>query len=29
VGSYNQSMHMDHCLRPAARVVAFPDRVPG
>ena len=29
VGSYNQSMHMDHCLRPAATVVAFPDRVPG
>ncbi|HEX9122706.1 MAG TPA: diaminopimelate decarboxylase [Actinomycetota bacterium] len=26
VGSYNQSMHLDHCLRPAARVVAFSDR---
>jgi len=23
VGSYNQSMHLDHCLRPAAGVVAF------
>jgi len=29
VGSYNQSMHMDHCLRPAAKVLTFPDRVPG
>ncbi len=27
VGTYNQSMHMDHCLRPPARVVAFADRV--
>ena len=26
VGSYNQAMHMDHCLRPPARVVAFADR---
>jgi diaminopimelate decarboxylase len=26
VGSYNQSMHLDHCLRPAARVVAFAER---
>ncbi|HZD79407.1 MAG TPA: diaminopimelate decarboxylase [Actinomycetota bacterium] len=26
VGSYNASMHLDHCLRPAARVVAFPHR---
>jgi len=26
VGSYNQSMHMDHCLRPAAGVVAFAER---
>jgi diaminopimelate decarboxylase len=26
VGSYNQSMHMDHCLRPAAKVLAFADR---
>jgi diaminopimelate decarboxylase len=26
VGSYNQSMHLDHCLRPAAGVVAFADR---
>lgn len=26
VGSYNQTMHLDHCLRPAARVVAFSDR---
>ena len=26
VGSYNQAMHLDHCLRPAAGVVAFPDR---
>jgi len=28
VGSYNQSMHMDHCLRPPAEVVAFSDREP-
>jgi diaminopimelate decarboxylase len=27
VGSYNQSMHLDHCLRPPAGVVAFADRV--
>jgi diaminopimelate decarboxylase len=27
VGSYNRSMHLDHCLRPPAGVVAFPDRV--
>jgi diaminopimelate decarboxylase len=26
LGSYNQSMHLDHCLRPAAKVVAFADR---
>ena len=26
VGSYNQSMHLDHCLRPPAGVVAFADR---
>ncbi len=26
VGSYNQSMHMDHCLRPPAGVVALTDR---
>jgi diaminopimelate decarboxylase len=26
VGSYNQSMHLDHCLRPAADVVTFADR---
>lgn len=26
VGSYNQSMHLDHCLRPPARVVAFAER---
>jgi diaminopimelate decarboxylase len=26
VGSYNQAMHLDHCLRPAAKVVAFPTR---
>jgi diaminopimelate decarboxylase len=26
VGSYNQAMHIDHCLRPPARVVAFADR---
>lgn len=26
VGSYNQAMHLDHCLRPAARVVAFAAR---
>ncbi len=27
VGSYNQSMHLDHCLRPPADVVAFADRI--
>jgi len=27
VGSYNQSMHLDHCLRPPARVAAFADRL--
>jgi len=27
LGSYNQSMHLDHCLRPPAGVVAFADRV--
>jgi diaminopimelate decarboxylase len=26
VGSYNQSMHLDHCLRPPARVVALAER---
>ncbi len=26
VGSYNQSMHLDHCLRPAAGLVAFAER---
>ena len=26
VGSYNQSMHLDHCLRPPAGVAAFADR---
>lgn len=26
VGTYNQSMHLDHCLRPPASVVAFADR---
>jgi len=26
VGSYNQSMHLDHCLRPPAAVAAFTDR---
>jgi diaminopimelate decarboxylase len=26
VGSYNQSMHLDHCLRPPAAAVAFADR---
>jgi hypothetical protein len=24
--TYNQSMHLDHCLRPPASVVAFADR---
>jgi diaminopimelate decarboxylase len=27
VGTYNQAMHMDHCLRPPAGVVAFTDRI--
>ncbi len=27
VGTYNATMHMDHCLRPPARVVAFPERL--
>jgi diaminopimelate decarboxylase len=26
VGSYNQSMYLEHCLRPPARVAAFVDR---
>jgi diaminopimelate decarboxylase len=26
VGTYNATMHMDHCLRPPARTVAFADR---
>jgi diaminopimelate decarboxylase len=26
VGTYNRSMHLDHCLRPAAPTVAFADR---
>jgi diaminopimelate decarboxylase len=26
VGTYNRSMHLDHCLRPPARTVAFADR---
>jgi hypothetical protein len=26
VGSYNRSMHMDHCMRPPAGTVAFGDR---
>jgi diaminopimelate decarboxylase len=29
VGSYNQSMHLDHCLRPPATVLAFADRASG
>jgi diaminopimelate decarboxylase len=28
VGSYNASMSSEHCLRPPAKAVAFPDRVP-
>jgi diaminopimelate decarboxylase len=28
VGSYNQSMHLDHCLRPPSGVLAFADREP-
>jgi diaminopimelate decarboxylase len=27
VGTYNQSMHLDHCLRSSASVVAFGDRM--
>jgi len=27
VGSYNQAMHLDHCLRPPAGVLAFAERV--
>jgi diaminopimelate decarboxylase len=27
VGSYNRSMHIDHCMRPPARTVAFADRI--
>ncbi len=27
VGSYNRSMHLDHCLRPPAGMVAFADRI--
>ncbi len=27
VGTYNQSMHLDHCLRPPASVIAFADRM--
>lgn len=26
LGTYNRSMHLDHCLRPPARTVAFADR---
>jgi diaminopimelate decarboxylase len=26
VGSYNQAMHLDHCLRPRAGVIAFAER---
>ncbi|HSD49246.1 MAG TPA: diaminopimelate decarboxylase [Actinomycetota bacterium] len=26
VGSYNQAMHLDHCLRPPAKVLAFDER---
>ena len=26
MGSYNRSMHIDHCLRPPAGTVAFADR---
>jgi diaminopimelate decarboxylase len=28
VGSYNQAMHLDHCLRPPANVLAFAERRP-
>ena len=27
MGSYNRSMHIDHCLRPPAGTVAFGDRI--
>ena len=27
VGSYDRSMHIEHCLRPPARTVAFADRI--
>lgn len=27
VGSYNQAMHLDHCLRPPAGTVTFADRI--
>jgi diaminopimelate decarboxylase len=27
VGSYNRSMHIDHCMRPPAETVAFADRI--
>ncbi|HSJ51819.1 MAG TPA: diaminopimelate decarboxylase [Actinomycetota bacterium] len=27
VGTYNRSMHLDHCLRPPARTAAFDDRI--
>jgi hypothetical protein len=27
MGAYDQAMHIDHCLRPPARVVAFADRI--
>ncbi len=27
VGTYNATMHMDHCLRPPAATVAFADRI--
>jgi diaminopimelate decarboxylase len=27
VGSYNRSMHIDHCMRPPAGTVAFADRI--
>jgi hypothetical protein len=27
VGTYNASMHLEHCLRPAAGTAAFGDRL--
>jgi diaminopimelate decarboxylase len=27
VGTYNRSMHLDHCLRPPATIVPFADRI--